>query len=55
MAAFFLFVIVATALGIAGAVASGVAYLLALGVAVFVVDLLVGGLVIRARRKKPAR
>jgi hypothetical protein len=56
MTAFFLFlVIVAIALGIVGVVVKGLLYLLVIGIVVFLVALLLGGLRLRRAGRRPAR
>jgi hypothetical protein len=50
-----LLVIAAIVLGIIGAVAKGLLYLLAIGVAVFVIALLVGGLLFRRGGRRVTR
>jgi hypothetical protein len=53
MALFLFLIIVAIALGIAGAVVEGLFYLLIIGIVVFLVDLVLGG--IRVGRRHGAR
>ncbi len=55
IAFFLLLIIVAIALGIVGAVAKGLLGLLIICVVVFVVALVLGGLLMRRPRKRPAR
>ena len=56
MLALFLFlVIVAIVLGIVGAVAKGLLYLLIIGIVVFLVALLLGALRLRRAGRRPAR
>lgn len=55
MALFFLVVIVAIALGIVGAVVKGLLYLLAIGIVIFLVDLVLLGARLRGRRRRPVR
>jgi hypothetical protein len=55
MALFLFIVIVAIALGIVGVVVSGLFYLLVIGVVVFLVDLVLGGILLGRRRSRPAR
>lgn len=52
---FWLAIVVAVALGIVGAVAHGLLYILAIGVAVFVADLVFLGVLLRRRWQRPAR
>lgn len=54
MALFLLLIIAAIGLGIAGAVVKGLFYLLIIGIVVFLLDLVFGGVRI-GRRRKPAR
>lgn len=51
MTLFLLLVLVAVVLGLIGAVAHGLAWLLAIGVVVFVLDLAYGWLRMRSRRR----
>jgi hypothetical protein len=55
MALFLLFVIVAIALGIAGAVVKGLFWLLIIGVIVIIVDLVVLGTRLGRRGRRPVR
>jgi hypothetical protein len=55
MALFFLFIIVAIALGIVGAVVKGLLYLLIIGIVVVIVDLVVLGARLSRRRARPTR
>lgn len=55
MSLFLLVVIVAIALGLVGAVVKGLVILLAIGVAVFVLDVVVFAAVLRRRRRRPSR
>ncbi|MGH9044691.1 MAG: hypothetical protein ACRDVP_07660 [Acidimicrobiales bacterium] len=55
MAWFFLLVIVAIGLGIAGAVIEGFVFLLVIACIVFALDLIFLGTVIRGRRRTPSR
>jgi TM2 domain-containing membrane protein YozV len=50
-----LLVLAAVALGIIGAVAKGLFYLLVIGVVVFLVALLLGGLKVRRGARRPTR
>jgi hypothetical protein len=53
MVLFLLIVIVAIGLGVAGAVAKGLLYLLIIGIVIFLADLIFLGT--RLRRRRPAR
>lgn len=56
MALFLLLIIVAIGLGIAGTVVKGLFYLLIIGVLVFLIDLVFGGIRLgRHRRPRPLR
>ncbi len=56
MALFLLFILVAVALGIVGVVIKGLFYLLIIGIIVFLLDLLLGGIRVGRRRgTRPAR
>ena len=55
MVLFLLLVIAAIALGIVGAVVKGLFYLLIIGIIVILVDLVVVGLRMSRRRRRPAR
>ncbi|HUZ21528.1 MAG TPA: hypothetical protein VMU75_13235 [Acidimicrobiales bacterium] len=55
MALFLLLIIVAIALGIVGAVAKGLLYLLIIGVVVFVADLVLIGVRFRRSGRRPGR
>jgi hypothetical protein len=56
MALFLLVIIIAIVLGIIGAVAKGLLYLLIIGIVVFVLDLLIfGGLLRRGRTRRQVR
>jgi hypothetical protein len=55
MALFLLLIIVAIALGIVGAVAHGLLYLLVIGVVVLIADLIFGGLRFRRSGRRPGR
>jgi hypothetical protein len=55
MALFLLFIIVAIALGIVGAVVKGLFWLLVIGVVVLIVDLVLLGTRLGRRRGRPAR
>jgi hypothetical protein len=52
---FLLVVIVAVALGIIGAVAKGLLWLLAIAVVIFLVDFVFLGATLRGRRRRPVR
>lgn len=55
MALFLLFVLAAVILGIIGVVVKGLLFLLAIGIAVFVIDLVFLGVFLRGRRRRPVR
>jgi hypothetical protein len=55
VATFLFFVLVAVVLGLVGAVAHGLGYLLAVGVGVLVVDLVYLGFHLRGGRRRPTR
>jgi hypothetical protein len=55
MALFLLLLLVAVALGIVGAVAKGLVYLLVIGVVVFAVALVLGGVRFRRSGRSPGR
>lgn len=55
MSLFLLLVLVAMVLGLIGAVANGLAWLLAIGVVVFVADLAYGWMRLRGGRRRPLR
>ena len=55
MSLFFLFIIVAIALGIIGVVVKGMMYLLFVGIAVLLLDFVLLGTLLRGRRRRPAR
>lgn len=55
MALFLIFIIVAIGLGVAGAAIKGLFYLLIIGIVVFLLDLVLGGVRIGRRRRRPAR
>ena len=55
MALFLLFIIVAIALGIVGAVVKGLLFLLFIGVAVVILDLVVLGARLGRKRTRPGR
>ena len=55
MALFLLLIIVAIALGIVGAVAHGLLYLLVIGVVVLIADLIFAGLRLRRSGRRPGR
>lgn len=54
MTLFLLLIILAIALGIAGVVVKGLFYLLIIGIVVFLIDLVLGGIRM-GRRRRPAR
>lgn len=55
MALFLFVVIVAIVLGIIGAVAKGLLFLLFIGIAAFIVDFVVLAAIFRGRRRRPSR
>ena len=55
MALFLLFIIVAIALGIVGAVVKGLFFLLIIGVVLLIVDLIVLGMRLGRRSRRPPR
>ncbi|MEU3920568.1 hypothetical protein [Streptomyces sp. NPDC029004] len=55
MVLFLLLIIVAMVLGLIGAVAEGVGYLLVIGIVLFVADLTVATVRFSSRRRRPAR
>jgi hypothetical protein len=55
MALFLLVIIIAIALGIVGVVVKGLFYLLIIGIVLFVLNLVLGGLRAGRRRGRPAR
>jgi hypothetical protein len=55
MVLFLLFIIVAIALGITGAVVKGLLFLLIIGVVIFLCDFILLGAHMRGRRRRPAR
>ncbi|WP_405605080.1 hypothetical protein OG741_36875 [Streptomyces sp. NBC_01410] len=55
MVLFLLLIIVAIVLGLIGAVAQGVGYLLVIGIVLFVADLTVAAVRLSSRRRRPAR
>jgi hypothetical protein len=52
---FLLLVLVAVVLGIVGVVVKGLIYLLIIGIVVFLLDLVLLGVFLRGRRRRPAR
>jgi hypothetical protein len=55
MVLFLFLVIVAIALGIVGVLVKGLFYLLIIGVVIFLIDLILGGIVLGRRRSRPVR
>jgi TM2 domain-containing membrane protein YozV len=55
LALFLFIVIVAIALGIVGVVVKGLFYLLVIGVVLFLINLVFGGMIWGRRRSRPAR
>jgi hypothetical protein len=55
MVLFLLLLLLAVALGIVGVVAKGLFYLLVIGVAVLIADLLLGGVLLRRSGRSPGR